>query len=506
MADNGGVSVSYGDIERVSGAITSLNRFAAPLVPAVAAVAVDGDFLASAILSPATAARAEALVISASTELGATIVTTEALAIVTASVVVTYKTADAALQAAIPVVVQGVKYVVAGVEDVADVTYTVTLLGDLVGTMVVDGVRTGGLPNLITAGVVTLGESAWDALTTNGGVLNPGQLGSDFMAALGSNWNTNFAWASPSVVSMMQSTLGDMKGWGGYTALLGMLMTDGHKVGWLEDGTASLVAGLSASTMKSRADASVGATQREVGLSLTTDEHGNVVPTDVASLLASSAQIDAIGQKDVADIRIIKTVGADGVTRFTVQIPSTQNWGLKAGDVPNDFTSDLYAMQYGNNTALSNAVMAAMKKAGITDQPVMLEGFSLGGITAGAIAADPHGYNIQQVVTAGSPIGAMHIPSTTHVTSLEATQDPVATLDGTLNPSTPNWTTVHEPAYTLNGETAAPTLANAHDANRYAAMAKGDTKIDDDSSIGAFLSQKGNTTTVTDYQAQRAGS
>jgi dienelactone hydrolase len=131
---------------------------------------------------------------------------------------------------------------------------------------------------------------------------------------------------------------------------------------------------------------------------------------------------------------------------------------------------------------------------------VMLTGFSLGGITAGAIAAEPHGYNIQQVVTAGAPIGGMNIPSATHVTAFEARQDAVPTLDGAANPS--SWTTIHQNAYRLaNEDMPFPSSpANAHLADRYGVMAKANPAVNNDPAIGKFFR---GTLTVTDQYATR---
>ncbi len=111
--------------------------------------------------------------------------------------------------------------------------------------------------------------------------------------------------------------------------------------------------------------------------------------------------------------------------------------------VPNDVTSDVYAMRYSHQIALANAVLDAVVQAKIPTgegaPPVMVTGFSLGGITAGAIAAHPGPYNIQQVVPAGSAIGTMPISPTIHVVAVEGSQDLVPTLVGATNPKT--WTT-----------------------------------------------------------------
>ena len=150
--------------------------------------------------------------------------------------------------------------------------------------------------------------------------------------------------------------------------------------------------------------------------------------------------------------------------------------------VPNDVTSDVYAMRYRQQTALANAVLDAMVQAKIPTgdgaPPVMATGFSLGGITAGPIAATSSDYNIQQVVTAGSPIGTMPISPKIHVVALEGSQDLVPTLVGAINSKA--WTTVHHTGYPLVGESN-PIMNN-------------------DPNIARFL---GGPLTVTDYASVR---
>jgi poly(3-hydroxybutyrate) depolymerase len=100
-----------------------------------------------------------------------------------------------------------------------------------------------------------------------------------------------------------------------------------------------------------------------------------------------------------------------------------------------------------------------------------MTGFSLGGITAAALASDNTDYNIQQVVTAGSPIARFDIPESVGVLAYESTQDVMPALDGGTNPS--RWKTVHDMAPTLATEDARKVILpdSAHDLDRYARMA-----------------------------------
>jgi hypothetical protein len=212
-------------------------------------------------------------------------------------------------------------------------------------------------------------------------------------------------------------------------------------------------------------------------------------PTTLENLLLGSAQIDTHdtfeGAEDsFARIRITEVAGTP--PSYIVQIPSTQSWDPAAGSTPNDVTSDTAAM-LAQQTALSSAVDAAMQRAGITStDPVMLQGFSLGGITAGQMAADPSlNYNITHVVTSGSPVANFDIPSNVQVLSMEFDQDPVAQLDGHQNPDSAHWSTVQASAPQLPTETAAPGIAAAHNATRYAALAA-EVEGSTDASISAW--------------------
>jgi len=305
--------------------------------------------------------------------------------------------------------------------------------------------------------------------------------------------------------------------------IVGMIIHDGQTLGMFNDGEAALGdSGLSDAALKERAEAATRDSRTQTGddVEITTDDDtGQVKPTDVASLLVSASQIDATGKADFAEIRIFHSqaekldaegnavLDARGIPviehAYTVQIPSTQVWNPLAGTVPNDLTADLLAV-HGDQTALMDAVFDAMEKEGIPTgpgaPPVMTTGFSLGGITAAAMAADPRGYNIQQVVTAGSPISEMAIPVGVDVTALAADEDLVAVATGGQNPE--SWTTVGGSGSHLAGESDSTVMhaLNVHDANRYAVMASENPEINNDPNITGYFAGD---VTVNDYHASR---
>jgi len=206
--------------------------------------------------------------------------------------------------------------------------------------------------------------------------------------------------------------------------------------------------------------------------------------SDVAALFAVQQEIDLRGGTSFADIRITKLDSG----AWTVQIPSTQGSFIDpmAASHPNDVVADVVAMS-GAQTTLGRAVTAAMTEAGITaTDHVMMVGFSLGGITAAQLVSDPDfPFTVTHILTAGAPIASFAIPETVSVLSLELTQDAVPKLDGRSNPSRATWSTLEGAAPRLDGETAAPGIAGAHNTLRYAAFAR-HLVATDDATVRAF--------------------
>ena len=527
------ITATFADIDLLASSLAAFNTFAGPVVAAVASVATDLDLLASMPLSPMTAAMVETAVLGSAARFTATLISTDALTVVTAAVVTTYQLADSTLSAAAATLGAGmsadltigfwaIKVGGAVASGAGNIVRSSTAAGYEVGSATVNLVGTAvTLPVMVAGAVgvalgsVTLGVmqeeadalwkstgEAWDARDASGGLFSPIAL----IIGIGQRFGQNFSVSDISKYSMdnFQTALGATGS--SYDVVLGRLIHDGHTLGLFQDRNTTVE--LSQNDAKGQIAkagriASDSWEQIHGGIGGFDLDRGLIKPHDVASLLAGAAQIDQIGGHAFADIRIIKSDDGFGHLFYTVQIPSTSSWNPVAGVVPNDVTSDVYAMRYGQQTALANAVLDAMVQAKIPTgdgaPPVMVTGFSLGGITAGAIAAHPGPYNIQQVVTAGSPIGTMPISPNIHVVALEGSQDLVPTLDGATNPKT--WTTVHQTGYPLVGE-GNPTMnpANVHNANRYAVMAINNPTVNNDPNVARFL---GGTLTVTDYAAVR---
>jgi hypothetical protein len=215
----------------------------------------------------------------------------------------------------------------------------------------------------------------------------------------------------------------------------------------------------------------------------------------------------AAGQGTVA----IQRLGPPDDPRYVVTIPGTEDW--LPGDDPLDLTSDLQLIG-GHADDVSEEVERAMADAGVPpDAPVVLVGHSLGGIAAARLAASTSfraRYDVAAVITAGSPIGRIDVPSSTSVLSVENEKEYVSNLEGARNPSGPNRITVH--AGTGNdvveraGRDGVP---GAHSVETHAgvlaeARAEHDPALDRMlSHIDALVDPGDDPTTTSYFQAQR---
>jgi hypothetical protein len=159
-------------------------------------------------------------------------------------------------------------------------------------------------------------------------------------------------------------------------------------------------------------------------------------------LFLSAREIDDMCDPNLDDhpeagvIRVVRTESS-GCERWIVQIASTQSWHPRAGTAPNDLTADLMAVS-GRETALLRGALQAIRLAKVPQKtPVLLTGFSLGGLIAAQLATgrytvpgrkDP--LQVTHLVTAGSPIARFPIAPGVKVLSLEHKLDPVHRLDG----------------------------------------------------------------------------
>lgn len=269
------------------------------------------------------------------------------------------------------------------------------------------------------------------------------------------------------------------------------------------------VLGPAAPFLMSRAS-SAGA-DRGIGASTRTVVTPRPLPASVAAAGAPSGVGDVVRRlEDTHDaprselrVRVERTVHADGSRSTVVYLAGTKDW---ASGSTNPASWDAIALGVaGKPSAFTDAVLKAMEEAGVeADEPVLLAGYSLGGITAAQMTADPAlqaRFDVQGLVTAGSPIGNVDLPPDVQTLSLEHEEDPVPKLEGVENTSLlSNQVTVTAPT---------PGQLGAHDVEGYAQLAEAVDASDDASlaasraALGQFFAQPGDATTVTEVAATR---
>jgi hypothetical protein len=535
--------VSFHEVEALTGDLAALSRDVSELAASTARVAIDGELLASFSVSPVTGMAAEAAVGAAATGLARTALEASALAVATGAVATSYAAADAWLtaaagslrtsaQAASSLTQAGAAFAgaLAGtaaisaqsevraelgvavatsdtVADLATAAVAVPLLAAGGAAAVVNGFGTEARRALATAFV--------DANHAFGGaddVINPfvqadlirygAVLAAGFDRALSLD---DAVAASTGGVQAILGATGPL-----YDDILAGLVTAGVAVGFFHDGDVTVrpAEDVDQGLLGDSASATWSALGREGETRFDTIE-GRVLPTDWASMMAGLAQIDELGGDERAIIRVFTVYDSNGAAvSHRVQIPSTASWNpvANAGGSPGDLTADMYSMSQGADAALANSVFEAMRQAGVAtgsgSPPVTVDGFSLGGITAAAIAADARGFNVTEIHTAGAPIGRMNVDPAIGVFALEADQDIVAALDGRANPTRARWLTVTGPGVPLASEGSAPAMlpGAVHSARRYAAMGAVSVELQH---VGALDVPSGGSVTVVDFESRR---
>ncbi|MEO5652619.1 MAG: hypothetical protein ABIN79_00105 [Marmoricola sp.] len=188
-------------------------------------------------------------------------------------------------------------------------------------------------------------------------------------------------------------------------------------------------------------------------------------PESIEDLMSDMKYTNAKPEAGTIDVKTVTSTGPDGepVTRYIVDIPGTKSWALPGqqdGTAP-DLGSNLRLMG-GQDTVYARGIEQAMDAAGVPKGAhVMLVGHSQGGMTASALAQDAgFDYNVDYVVTAGAPIAGADYGGGTTALSLENQGDLVPRLDGASNPDNPNHTTV-----TFDGRTGS--IGGNHDMGQY---------------------------------------
>ncbi len=166
-------------------------------------------------------------------------------------------------------------------------------------------------------------------------------------------------------------------------------------------------------------------------------------PRNLQDVMAGLAERDQGSGGDI-DVKIV--TDAAGHRHVLVDIPGTKTFtpDPRSGNVTSLGTSARSVV--GASTTYEKAVIEALRRAGVrADDPVMLVGHSQGGMVAVNTAEElshSHEFHVTHVVTAGAPIGRLHVPPGVSVLALENEGDVVPHCDGVENPDRTNVTTV----------------------------------------------------------------
>jgi hypothetical protein len=154
---------------------------------------------------------------------------------------------------------------------------------------------------------------------------------------------------------------------------------------------------------------------------------GESAPTSLAQRAKSFP--GSPGDPNDAQIRVDRYVEPGKPDRFDVYIGGTVTFDPKTGTEPFDLQSDLAGVGL-KPTASAEAVVDAMHRAGVTPQsPVILNGYSQGGLVASTIAASGK-FDVQGVVTFGAPSAPVHVPASIPVLTVRNSEDIVPATSG----------------------------------------------------------------------------
>jgi hypothetical protein len=209
-------------------------------------------------------------------------------------------------------------------------------------------------------------------------------------------------------------------------------------------------------------------------------------PTDLQDLMENLSTINGTEDSPQPDgaIAIQQVSAADGSVHYIVYAPGTDDavpW--HHDDTVRDGPTNLNLIG-GNDTTYGDGILQAMHDAGIDPgDPVMIVGHSQGGMQAVSLLTQDTGYNITNVITAGSPTSQADIPvdSSTHVLSFENNGDVIPLLNGEPNDATGNQVTVqfddssaagfaHDLEHYVNGAHAADESGNPDIGEQLASM------------------------------------
>ncbi len=178
---------------------------------------------------------------------------------------------------------------------------------------------------------------------------------------------------------------------------------------------------------------------------------GNNPTTNMVSLtentMAAYEMFDKIEKPDPLDrgaVRIEKTPSGDGVNRYIVSVPGTQedlfnSAGWTDMSTARNWSANIYAIAEGSEATNAQAVMMAIRENIPEGSEVLLTGHSQGGIIVSNLATDDEftsEYEIAGIVGYGAPMDTANRDPSIPVLDIKHRYDIVPTLDFGGLPST----------------------------------------------------------------------
>ncbi len=232
-------------------------------------------------------------------------------------------------------------------------------------------------------------------------------------------------------------------------------------------------------------------------------------PRGVADLLHGLTVRNDTDVDGAIDVRFVQGAGGPHAPRHViVDLTGTNDWNattLRNGHVA-DLGTNFRAMA-GEQTTYERGVLLALRQAGVrSDEPVMLVGHSQGGMVAARLAADlaqsptPE-FRVTHLVTAGSPLGLMTLPSGVEALCIENRGDAVPLLDTADNE-------VSARHLTVGVDRGGRTLEQRHDLADAYSVGGRDIDASADPSLAAWRRTArgffdGRTVTTLTYQIRR---
>ncbi|APF41112.1 hypothetical protein [Neomicrococcus aestuarii] len=168
------------------------------------------------------------------------------------------------------------------------------------------------------------------------------------------------------------------------------------------------------------------------------------------------------------EITIAEMAAPDGSKTYVVTFPGTNTWISEEN--PFAMTGVAEGLNHGS-PQVAKATLESLHAIGAEEgSRVILNGYSQGGVHAANLAGNAEfraQYNVEQVVTVGSPVGKIEIPEDVKAIHIEHAEDPIPSADGVRNPVSPSRVTAYLSGYVNPDEALSIDPLSAHSVDNY---------------------------------------